>query len=136
MRTFRFFAISSLMLAMLVGMAAAQMPEKLTADVPFDFTVSGKTLPAGKYTIKSLTPTRLLIRGDKGDQAVIASVFSARARKIPTEASLNFARYGDQYFLYQVFVPGTQIGRELPRSEIEVQAAKTAVRTTTSIVAR
>ncbi|MBL8191831.1 MAG: hypothetical protein JNK38_27715, partial [Acidobacteria bacterium] len=40
---------------------AAGLTTKVTADIPFDFNVGGKTLPAGKYTVAKGTTQGLLI---------------------------------------------------------------------------
>ena len=125
MKTFRLFTMLTVTFMVIAATAMAQAPEKITFHAPFEFTVASKTLPAGNYTIKPLSPSRLLIRSEDGHEAIIASTFAAQAKKTPTEAQLIFARYGDQYFLYQVFVPGSDTGRELPRSHVEVQIAKT-----------
>jgi len=134
MKTFRFFTMLSLALLIITATAMAQAPEKITVHAPFDFTVANKTLPAGNYIIRSLSPSRLLIRSEDGHEAVIASVFAVQAKKTPTEACLIFTRYGDQYFLYQMFVPGTDTGRELPRSHVEVQIAKTVTPVLVSVI--
>jgi hypothetical protein len=125
MKTFRWFTMLTLTLMMMVATAMAQVPEKITFHALFDFTVATKTLPAGNYTIKVLSPSRLLIRSEDGHEAVIASTFAVQAKQTPTEAQLIFARYGDQYFLYKIFVPGNNTGRELPRSHVEAEIAKT-----------
>jgi hypothetical protein len=125
MKLFRIFTMLMLTFVMLAA-AMAQAPEKIAVHALFEFTVANKTLPAGNYTIRPLSPSRLLIRSEDGHETVIASTFAAQAKKIPNEAQLIFARYGDQYFLYQVFVPGTDAGRELPRSQVEVRLAKAA----------
>lgn len=133
MKTFRIFTMLTLTLMMITATALAQAPEKITVHTPFEFTVANKTMPAGNYIIRSLSPSRLLIRSEDGREAVIASVFAVQAKKTPTESQLIFARYGDQYFLYQVFVPGTDTGRQLPRSHVEVQIAKTATAALVSV---
>src|SRR5690348_3864225 len=126
MKTFRLFTMLTLTFVILAAMVMAQAPEKITVDVPFEFTVANKTLPAGNYTIKSLTSNRLLIRSADGHETVIASVHAVQAKKTQTEAHWNFLRYGDQHFLSQVYEPGNNTGRELSPSKIEVRIAKTA----------
>jgi hypothetical protein len=133
MKTFRFFTMLTLTLMMITATALAQAPEKITVHAPFEFTVANKTMPASNYIIRSLSPSRLLIRSEDGHEAVIASVFAVQAKKTPSEAQLIFARYGDQYFLYEMFVPGTDTGRQLPRSHVEVEIAKTATAALVSV---
>jgi len=125
MKLFRIFTMLMLTFVMTAA-AMAQAPEKIAVHALFEFTVANKTLPAGNYTIRPLSPTRLLIRSEDGHETVIASTFAAQARKTPGEVQLIFTRYGDQYFLHQVFVPGADTGRELPRSHVEARLAKAA----------
>jgi hypothetical protein len=97
--------------------AFAQMPgETIRATIPFDFTVRGKTLPAGQYEIRRL--------GDEADNLEIANlnqhqdhvVFETESKQsshTPKRGELVFHRYGDTYFLSQVWTPGLATGREL-----------------------
>lgn len=133
MKTFRLFTLLSLTFVMTAAMAMAQTPEKITVKLPFEFTVANQTLPAGNYTIKSLSPSRLLIRSQDGHEAVIASSYAVQANQTPTDAKLVFLRYGDQHFLYQLFAPGTDTGRQLSPSRVEVKMAKTVAPVTVSI---
>src|SRR6185295_1210296 len=72
MKTFRFFTMLTLTLMMITATALVH--------APFEFTVANKTMPAGNYTIRSLSPSRLLIRSEDGHEAVIASVFAVQAK--------------------------------------------------------
>ena len=124
--SFKLLMTLSVMVLLLASSAFAQTPERIYVKVPFEFTAGGKTLPAGEYTIRQILPSRLLIQSRDNHQAVIAMTQDVQAKAEPKQAQLLFARYGDQYFLYQVFAPGTSRGRELPKSEIEVKLAQTA----------
>jgi hypothetical protein len=133
MKSFRLFTMLGLTFVMIAATAMAQTPEQITIDLPFEFTVARQTLPAGNYTIKSLSPSRLLIRSRDGHEAVIASVYAVQAKETPADARLVFLRYGDQHFLYRMFVPGTDMGRQLSPSRIEVRLAKTVAPVMVSI---
>ena len=124
MKRLKLFTMLTLTTLMIAASAKAQTSEKITFHAPFDFTVANRTLPAGNYTIRPLSPTRLLIRSDDGRETFIASNFAAQAKETPNSTDVIFARYGDQYFLYQLFVQGTDIGRQLPRSQVEVRLAE------------
>jgi hypothetical protein len=126
MKRFKFFTTLMLTMLMIAATAVAETPEKITFHALFDFTVANRTLPAGNYTIRPLSPTRLLIRSDDGQESLIVSTFAAQASRTPNATSVIFARYGDQYFLYQIFAQGTDTGRQLSRSQVEVEMAKTA----------
>src|ERR1043165_1128961 len=102
MKTFKFFTMLTLTLVIAAATAMAQTPEKITVHAPFEFTVADKTLPAGDYTIRPLSLSRLLSRSDDGREALIASTFPVQATESPRQARLVFERYGDRYFLSQV----------------------------------
>jgi hypothetical protein len=124
--SFKLLMILSVMVLLAASSAFVQSPERVVVNVPFEFTVGSKTLPAGEYTIRQILPSRLLIRSNDGHHAVIAMTYDVQAKAEQSSARLLFTRYGDQHFLYQVFTPGTNRGRELTRSDIEVKMAQTA----------
>ena len=101
--------------------ARAQMPgTEIRARIPFDFSVRGKTLPAGIYEIKRVMdgPETLTISNvnDKHDRATFET---QSAGETPRHSELVFHRYGDNYFLFEVFAGGRETGRELPETRQE-----------------
>ena len=74
----------------------------LKANVPFDFMVNGKQMPAGKYDIKSgsIGNTIECISAEES-RAAVAQAATTDSRK-GDEARLVFRRYGSQYFLAKV----------------------------------
>jgi hypothetical protein len=103
--------------------AYAQLPgTALRATIPFDFSVRGKVLPAGEYEIRRITddPDGLIISSlnDNHERAIFESI-PVKARTIAGRAEVVFNRYGDSYFLSEIFVGGEQTGRELLPSRQE-----------------
>lgn len=90
-------------------------------EIPFDFTVRDKTLPAGTYRVWRLYQDKsaLLLRNDDGDEAVEFLTIPTRASKISETGKLVFHRYGESYFLHQIWEPGVRDGRQLPKSRRE-----------------
>lgn len=102
---------------LLIGSAGAQEPgTRIRAQIPFDFTVKGKTLPAGVYDITRVMdePITLLVRNihEKKDEVVVETAPKLE-RKISNRDELIFNRYGDTYFLSDVFTAGEQTGEQL-----------------------
>lgn len=94
----------------------AQTNYGVRANVPFEFTVGDKTLPAGKIAARGGTESQTLSISnlDKGQHE------SRIARRLPgaghsDRGKLIFRRYGNQYFLAQVWIRGNS-GWELPKS--------------------
>jgi hypothetical protein len=69
------------------------------ANIPFDFTVNNKVLPAGTYTISSLSPYAVEVRNVKGHIAEFRAVHDNKRSTTPV---LVFQRYGNQYFLHEI----------------------------------
>lgn len=101
----------------------AGLSTKVTANIPFDFMVSGKTLPAGSYTVvRGTTRNTLVIRNQANSVAIIAITMEATDKtKAPR---LVFRRYGNQRFLAQIYDGYGGEGQELLESKAERKAAK------------
>lgn len=79
----------------------------VTASVPFKFVVSGRTMPAGRYTLDELGPAHtLVIRQDGTKAAAIATPGAVEELRPGGPNQLVFHRYGNRYFLAQIRVAG------------------------------
>jgi hypothetical protein len=119
----RFAHVSILVLGSAVA-AFAQNPQAVMADVPFDFSVAGATMPAGHYVIDAKGATTITLHAVDNGKNAIATTTSARTLDPQKDARLVFHRYGNQYFLHQVWITGLTSGRELPASKQESNLAK------------
>lgn len=99
----------------------------LTADIPFQFSLGKKTLPAGKYTIKKMNigvSKVLRLTNARGKHVALIAMREINSLyKMPSESCWIFNRYGDQYFLSQVWMAG-ESGVELGQTQVEQQVAK------------
>ncbi|HTT20844.1 MAG TPA: hypothetical protein VMG82_18055 [Candidatus Sulfotelmatobacter sp.] len=112
-------------LALLVTTAASAQTIHEEADIPFSFIINGATLPAGEYSVKSADVTgKVLLISDLNSHTnnlILAN--SCRSGKVATKDKLVFHRYGDRYFLNQIWVAGNDAGHELPTSRREKEVA-------------
>ena len=114
------------LLAMMVAFTVlAQEPgAAMRASIPFEFTVSGRTLPSGNYEIRRLgdDPMTLIIRNvhHKRDEAVFTTDPYIE-RRTPNKSEIVFHRYGDNTFLSEVVTAGNETARELLPSRTERQ---------------
>jgi hypothetical protein len=92
---------------------------KQTANVPFEFHLGDRVMPAGNYTIRQLTDESLVISNEAGGAKSVALTFSAQRNATETEAKLVFRHIGDQYFLVQVWGTNTELGRALIPSRLQ-----------------
>jgi predicted GNAT superfamily acetyltransferase len=114
-----------LALAFLATTQVARAQETVLANIPFAFTAGQMTLPAGEYRVQKLTndSSPLLIRSTDGNGASIVMTFAASANAPQDKSKLVFRRYGNRYFLAQVWTAGSARGRELPKSAKEKEQA-------------
>jgi hypothetical protein len=98
--------------------------ETIEAAIPFAFVVGNHTLPAGDYTIKVSDDTDLnllVVRSTEGRTAAFFQTMDAQAKGTPRQTELVFDKIGDNYFLSQIWVAGSQQGAELEKSKAEQQ---------------
>ena len=100
------------------GSALAQ-DHKVTATVPFNFTVNGRTLPAGQYTIgnDSTSPRTVTISDRQAGVAVMAITIPDSSTS--ADNKLVFHRYGNQYFLSQIRTANDSMSCHLTTSKQE-----------------
>src|SRR5689334_2409192 len=114
-----------LSVAALAASAKAQGGSGLRANIPFDFTVAGKSFAAGHYSITRASQT-------SGDLVLEVNSLDENSRALPITSRLQtlkprdqsvviFHRYGEEYFLAQVWAAGSTTGRAFARSRRERQ---------------
>ena len=112
-----------MMIAAIVPAKAQSLQYKLTANIPFDFTITDKKLPAGKYSVVRAQNSNgdqvLLFSSADGHQQLSRLTIPVFARDAMKEGVLVFHQYGDEYFLTEIWPAGGQTGRALPKSRAE-----------------
>jgi hypothetical protein len=106
--------------------ANAQSNQPLYAQVPFNFVVGDKAMSAGKYSVSPQTQdgSALLIRSIKTKESAIRLTGRIQARSNKTNSRLVFHRYGQTYFLAEVWQTGESTGRVLHASKAERELQK------------
>jgi hypothetical protein len=116
--------------------AVAQDPGHLVANVPFDFRTGSEIMPAGKYDIRTLSDHVLLLRGVTQNRSQILMAVGSTTMKPSERGKLVFHRYGNKYFLYQIWSAGASTGFEFPKTHAEketIRAANNPVPTTSEL---
>lgn len=113
--------IVALPLVSLVATVNAQAPQKVVADVPFEFSVGYKTMPAGGYVVEAVASAgnALLIQNDDAKSAALRRSEATVPMKDKKHARLVFHRYGERYFLAEVWSGLEVSGRQLVKSQEE-----------------
>jgi hypothetical protein len=126
-KLFTLIVVSGLLAGLGVAPLGAQISLPLKANIPFEFMVAGKTLPAGEYIVSPETTQSVLrIRNVDTNEGALVLTNSAETLDYSDQAKLVFHRYGNQYFLWEIWGPGTNVGYEVPKSKAEREASQTA----------
>jgi hypothetical protein len=127
-QSLRIFLMFGLLAILAVSSAHAQSSREMTANIRFSFTVGDKTFPAGEYRVTRLNPASdkaaLMIKSADGRMSKIVLTVPVQAGRAEESARLIFNRYGEQYFLAQVWTPADNTGLELSRSRDERSLAR------------
>jgi len=112
-------------LGLLLAVSAAQAQEpRLKANIPFDFVVGDRVLPAGEYQVSAMGASGQAI-AILSEKATAFMVTSACVSSGPSKSSkLVFHAMGGRYFLSQVWTEGYSQGRQLRESKAQIELAK------------
>ncbi len=118
-------SILVLSLLLVAGSAFAQTIN-VRSDVPFSFKVAGKNMPAGQYSIRTLTADGETLAFRDPESRTVALVHSNSAQKLERSnaTKLVFHVYGSEYFLSEIWVEGSSDGHQIPVSSRERELAK------------
>jgi len=112
-------------LVVLSGMAAAQLigSTKVVAQVPFEFMVANKIVPAGECAVQAFTMDgkTLVIRNTEAKVALLSTSSQSEGKQEASHYALVFKRYGDRYFLSGIKLQGSNITYRLPESKVEAE---------------
>ena len=112
-----------LLTMMAAGSAHGQsLAYRIQATIPFDFIVGEQKLPAGEYFIgrarTSSDDSLLTVNARNSSASIFSSSYSVQTLEPNQYGKLVFHRYGDQWFLFQIWPAGGKTGREI-RSKLE-----------------
>jgi len=127
-KTYTMIALIILIGSMAVAAEAQTSGRRqLLANIPFQFGVGDKILPAGEYTVIQVNPvsdyTVLQLRSRDGSATAMVRMFSVIGRAEET-AKLIFHRYGYKYFFAEAWTNGETYGFQAPKSRAERAAQK------------
>jgi hypothetical protein len=97
---------------------------EMRVNVPFAFHNGPQRMPAGVYRVKIESEHLILLRGDSRSGFVSTN---PEIGKPPAKGKLVFQRYGDQYFLREVWAANSETGQKCVKSKLEreVEIAQT-----------
>ena len=122
--------LSLLLLLAAVSVNAQRLSDNsIAVNIPFDFAFGETKLSAGNYTLRRIVlPSsydRLVIQSADGRGVTHTGMTRPnRTSEVQKQSNVVFNRYGDQYFLSQVWLAGSDTGRDLFQSRKERNLAK------------
>lgn len=116
--------------------AHAQVIDTLEANIPFQFQAGDAVLPAGSYSIRMVEDSGLKfmqITSRNDSSSAHFRVNETDLSSAPKNSELIFNKYGDHYFLAQVFDEGDPSGSEVVESSYEQKISKAAAETKVNV---
>lgn len=106
----------------IAGVSAAEAQNRVvSANVPFSFYMGADGMPAGAYQVDQLTRgAALALRTRNAAKAIAVWQISGKEHEAPR---LVFSRYGDTYFLREIWTGNGDKGYQLARSKREKELA-------------
>ena len=120
------------MLSLVTASATKAQSSRQVANIPFDFVVGSEELQAGEYRVEAASSTGMAMKISGEHQGVYRLSSTITASRRAETGKLVFHRYGNRYFLAEIWTPGESVGRELLKSkdekavERELAAAKSS----------
>ena len=112
MKTARTLITICLLLAAATLFAQTENRTLMKVNVPFAFNAEEHFLPAGEYTIFTVTPQRSIrIVSADGTHSAVIDTLPNYANEPSTKSRLVFHQYGNEYFLAQVWTAGQDVAR-------------------------
>ena len=126
-RLIGFLSVSTLAVVLAVPLVAQTF--RVTASVPFEFMVAGRSMPAGDYTVQRMGSSgtgAVQVSSDNASVVLLAMNGSASRKEQTGQALLIFHRYGDRYFLSRIVDGYRDTGVEILTTRTEKELSKTA----------
>ncbi|SRR6266436_2249265 len=123
------FVALALALTICASKAKAQIVGDLEVNIPFQFHAGNAKLPAGQYRIHVLDTADLQvmeISSADGSASALFEVQASEANATPVKTELIFNKYGDRYFLAQLFDEGNRSGSQVLESRYEKRVSQEA----------
>ncbi len=116
--------VASLYIAFgLAAVPAYAQRSGVQAKIPFNFAVSGKTFPAGEYTMVAASH-QVRIEDAKGRLIAMVLANNILGRSAGAHGQILFHCYSDRCFLSELWSPTQEDGRQLLTSRTEAGLAK------------
>jgi hypothetical protein len=118
----------------LVAVAAVQAQDKtVAATVPFSFYMGGSAMPQGSYRLDELSHGAVICMRSK-DIVKSVTTHEIVGKKQAEPARLVFHRYGQSYFLAEIWTGDASAGQALAVSQREKELAHNGAAPTLAVI--
>ena len=107
----------------------------MKVNIPFAFSIDNHTLPAGTYYVRAVTPEHNIapVSAD-GKRSVIVNDMPNYASDPSLNTRLVFQKYGNEYFLSQVWTKGENVARNPFISKRQAEITQSGPRPTSMLI--
>lgn len=120
-------AVSAVVVLAVSAAVAQTSPGDVVVNIPFSFVVANQQMQPGRYIVAPASFGVLRIANSRDSKSqTFASAYSVQ-HSAPSGPKLVFHRYGDSYFLAEVWNGDGATGRQLIQSKAEKEIASTPV---------
>jgi len=125
MKNAKWILAMTMAVTLLPGLASAQLTssDRIVAQVPFNFILAGKVVPAGKLTVQMAAAgaKTLVVRNLDAGLSLMTTSSPAELKHAPAQCALVFTRYGNRYFISGIKLAGDRTSYRLPESKAEAE---------------
>lgn len=108
-------------LLLLSGLMLAQsLTKTVVAQVPFDYMVGNSIIPAGECVVQVANGDILTIHNFAARKSALVASSNANESQ-DNRTVMVFERYGNQYFLSEIRIAGSNLTYKLPQSRAEAE---------------
>ena len=113
---------AAIMMTPLLASAQLGHAPAIATQVPFQFVVGDRVVPAGKCILQAANAAddTILIRNDDKMVRLFSATSLGEARQSAASNELVFHKYGDRFFLAAVRLQGSRVEYQVPQSREEI----------------
>lgn len=112
----------------LLGFAQAAFGQSISVKVPFTFVIADRLYPAGEYSLSS-SREKLVVQDSAGKVVSMSLSNAVTGRHAGDNGEVVFHCYASRCFLSELWIPTSEIGRQLLPSRSEIESAKNNTQT-------
>ncbi len=117
----------------LLGFGQAAFGQSISVKVPFTFVIADRVYPAGEYSLSS-SREKLIVQNSAGNVVSMSMSNAVSGRHVGDTGEVVFHCYANRCFLSELWIPTSDIGRQLLPSPSEIESTKNNTQTYFALV--